>query len=421
MSETENEALDLDLELVGHLVQEDSMSFIQTEGLAPEMLFDDLCRAIFIYSRKYKESNGSAPEKRVLEEEFNVEIELSTLPVGYIVSSIRERFQRSRATKLLKEAARLVPENPTEALTFLQETAAELLVESTSTANTLHIKDTEPRKRSYRDRCEGKGVRGVSFGFPEIDDFTLGLLPEEVAVLVASPKTGKSYAALQVAISQLQHGTTPYLASLENTTKAMGQRLDCLVSGVGSDPFTRGELSFKEVKQLNRGYELLQALPGDPVIDQPPVGLRTVGSLFQRAISFGCSSLIIDQLSWIESTLKSDEQRLKVVSIMGELHSYAQKYRMPVLLVAQFNRDVMYYNKDKMGSLHNIALSSAIEQTVDFAFALHQTPEMKNNKTLDFGLIGSRRTDTAAWELHWELKHRCDFHVRQQLDLSELQ
>lgn len=418
---TEKKALDFDLEFVGHLTNQESFSYIYSQGISTEMILDPSCRAIYAFAKEYYEKHGRrAPTSQVLAEEFDVEIEESIHPVEYVVSNIREKYQRVRVQDLLRKAAVTLKNDSTmESLKVLQQESSKILFES-SPKDSVSFIDQNPEERlnRYLERARGKGVRGVSLGFEEIDDYTLGLHPSELAIIVASPKTGKSFLVMKLGYKQALEGNSPYIASLENATTMMEDRLDCLASEVGGEKYRRGELSKGELERVKAAQASFQDLEGRIVLDQPPVGSRTVASMFQRALTFGCDCLLIDQLSWVEPRKNWSNPQDVVKEIVIDLHNYGQKYHLPVVMAAQFNRTVAFYRQ--MGKMNQIAMSSWIEQTADMVFALHQTPEMRNNRIMQIGLIGSRRTDIGGWELEWSLKNRTRLEVRRMLDPSEM-
>ena len=83
---------------------------------------------------------------------------------------------------------------------------------------------------------------------------------------------------------------------------------------------------------------------------------------------------------------------------------------MASMWACQFNREAMRLRKGR-GGLHHIALTTKIEQIVDWAFAMSHSPEMMSNHKMVVEILKARRSELKAWLLEWRLRGSTDLHV----------
>ncbi len=105
-------------------------------------------------------------------------------------------------------------------------------------------------------------LTGVSTGFPEIDQLTLGLQPGELIVLAGRPGSGRYALALKF----VEHiagtlGLPVVFHSLTNPVDEVGLRLLSSVSGVDSYRMRTGQLDDLEWKELSAGVAKLHNAP----------------------------------------------------------------------------------------------------------------------------------------------------------------
>src|SRR5690606_10529723 len=150
-------------------------------------------------------------------------------------------------------------------------------------------------------------------------------------------------------------------------------RLDAHLSGLSYSKIQRGQLDVSEVKRLTEAQGKYAEM-GSIFVEKPPLGERSVQHVVSRAREVGADVLLIDQLSFMESRRshrdRSNEMSEIVFDLKAEI-SEDESSMLPTFLAVQFNRASMNLKRVR-GGLQHIALSSAIEQTVDIAYGLYQ-------------------------------------------------
>lgn len=255
----------------------------------------------------------------------------------------------------------------------------------------------------------------------EVEDDFWDLTVDETHSYLAngfmSHNTGKSVSLINSAIAARREGYTPCVFTLEQSVYEFEERLDAFASGVGYGKMQRRELDMEDQKKLRESQEELASY-GSLFIEQPERGERSVRHLVNRARQLGADFLIIDQLSFMEPSRRTSsvfEQHSQIIHELKEEITSDSSGKLPTLLAVQFNRGAVS-TKGERGGLHQIANSSSIEQTVDIAYGLYRSKELRANNCMVLDILGARRSEPMSWLLHWELDRHSKFFVRQEYE-----
>lgn len=247
----------------------------------------------------------------------------------------------------------------------------------------------------------GRMPKGTPYGLPSLDKATLGLRPDQLIILAGRPGMGKTTVALHVALSAARAGFGVGFVSLEmNATELSERALSAMVYGYGrrrEEPITYRAISEgvgisdADFRQLQVGREACERLP--LWIEQQP-GL-TVSQIAARArqmrlradkagIKMGV--LLVDHIGLIRPSKRYAGNRVQeITEISGALKGLAKELGIPVLALAQLNREVEKRD-DKRPLLSDLRDSGSIEQDADVVLGLFREAyylEHKADKTDD--------------------------------------
>lgn len=234
------------------------------------------------------------------------------------------------------------------------------------------------------EASEGKGISGISTGYPDMDRYLSGLQKGEMVILAARPSMGKTALALNLA-EQIAFGGHPAkiaprqrsnvgvgVFSLEMSKSAVTQRLLSASSGIDSKKIREGTLSDAEFREALHFAGLLGDAP--VYIDDTP-GL-TVLNLRARARRMvaqqGVQVLIVDYLQLLTAPGSARESRqVEVSAISRGIKSLARELNVPVICLSQLNRasEQRTGNRPRMSDLRE---SGSIEQDADVIMLLHR-------------------------------------------------
>ena len=223
-----------------------------------------------------------------------------------------------------------------------------------------------------------------------------------------------------IALEAARRKNKVYFASLELRKELTLMRLDCLASGVPYSRYERGQLTPGELKRLKEAREEIMEFGEYLLIDSPSKkNERSVLELYSKAKQWGADLIVGDQLSWVTNGKDfgsvSNFQTLAMAEVINDVASTNREMGMASVWLAQFNREGMK-NKKGRGALHNIGLSSQVEQIVDMAFAIGATPEMKRSEVLVMEIMKSRRSDLKSWMLDFQLKEHTSIGIAREYE-----
>lgn len=418
-------AVDLERALLRKTTDTASLRECWDRGLRNTAFEDPFCAQVFDFAVEYWMRNGmsSAPSEKVLLTEFDpdgkgmLELEDSEESLHWIVDKLIERQRSNRVQSLLLDAAK-VSDRPQEALDILFQGAWDAKEQTSPRSARVDLADNiAERLESYRRKAERpEQARGAPIGLAEVDEHTGGILPGELGVVAAYTKTGKSFMLIKAAIEAHKQGYRPYIASLEQPVPEFQERIDALYSGVGYGRIQRGNLTDDDFVRLSESMEELRAA-GPFKVERLEEGERKVATIVNRARQLDCNYLIIDQLDWMEPSGRyrdaRDGYKELIYGLKNEI-GRASSGSIPCLMAVQFNRQSMSGETGQRGRMQHIAEASHIERTVDIAYGLYRTQEMRTNSSMVLDIIGSRRSDMKSWLLGWYLNSSSDIFVREE-------
>ena len=222
---------------------------------------------------------------------------------------------------------------------------------------------------------------GLETGFYDYDELTGGLHNSELIILAARPSMGKTALAMNmaehIAIDQLK----PVLfVSLEMSSIELADRLLCSRSRVDSHRLRSGHLSSDESEKL--GSTAAQIAQAPLFIDDSPSRNMTEIAATARRLKrrSGLELIVIDYLQLIEPDNSRDPRQEQVARVARRLKGLARELNVPVLCLAQLNRQA----EDSKPQLGHLRESGAIEQDADVVMFVHRE-EMyaKDDEELD--------------------------------------
>lgn len=220
-------------------------------------------------------------------------------------------------------------------------------------------------------RLQGDGM-GIPTGFTDFDALTGGLHEGELLILAARPSMGKTALALNIAENvAVDAGTCTLVVSLEMSRLELAQRMLCSSGRINGNKFRNGYLSAADKQVLVEASARLSQAP--LFIDDAPG--RTVTEIaaaarrLKRRHNLGL--IVIDYLQLIEPDNSSDPRQEQVAKMARRLKNVAREINVPVLCLAQLNRQAEM-SRDNRPRMSHLRESGAIEQDADMVMFVHR-------------------------------------------------
>jgi replicative DNA helicase len=233
--------------------------------------------------------------------------------------------------------------------------------------------------RMQRDHAYG----GLETGFIDFDELTGGLHDSELVILAARPSMGKTALAINIAehiaIDEHGPGKSVLVVSLEMSALELGDRLLCSRARVNSHRLRNGQLSGEESRRLIQ--TAADVSRGQLFIDDSPSRNMTEIAAAARRLKRqnDLSLVVVDYLQLIEPDNPRDPRQEQVSRISRRLKGLARELSVPILCLAQLNRQAEAA-RDSKPQLSHLRESGAIEQDADVVAFVHREEFYQNNE-----------------------------------------
>lgn len=244
---------------------------------------------------------------------------------------------------------------------------------------------------------------GAKTGFTLLDTITTGLNRSDLIILAARPGMGKTSFALNIASNVARHsGKEVAVFSLEMSKEQLATRMLSTEALVDSNKLRSGHLSDNDWVRLASSADVLCGLP-IYIDDTAGTNVPQLKAKLRRMKNLGL--VVIDYLQLMESTVKSENQVLRISEITRNLKILAKEIDVPVILLSQLNRGVES-RPDKHPQLSDLRESGSIEQDADIVLFLfrdgYYNKESNEPNISECIVAKNRHGDTGSVKLIWD-------------------
>lgn len=213
---------------------------------------------------------------------------------------------------------------------------------------------------------------GLATGLPDLDEAIGGLRDGELIVIGARPGQGKSLLSLCIADHVGTNLGLPVLfASLEMSEFELTQRRMAAAAKVPLTHIVRHQVTDADCEKLDRAMPRL----GETkliVDDTPQASLGYIRGRLRHLARTGRRArvLVIDYLGYVDMPSAESRQQAVAAAARGA-KNIALEFRIPVVLLAQLNRDLEKRSDRRPGSA-DLRESGEIEQSANVIILLHR-------------------------------------------------
>lgn len=278
------------------------------------------------------------------------------------------------------QGASLADDRTTTAQDKLAKVEASLLAiaerRTVSQVGTIGERLTEAVEGIYERRRNGN-ADALQTPWPNLNRRTGGMRAGELWVLGGRPRMGKTSLALNLVdhvVRQLGQGVL--FESLEMTAAELCEKLLAARTGLESAAIRDGNLSDDDMRLIVDGMSVYEELP--LVIDDTPSRtLLDICSQARRLKRQGkLALLVVDHLGLIVPENPREPRHEQVSRITRRLKVLARELQVPILALAQLNRDVEK-ERDHRPKLSSLRESGSIEQDAGVVLFVHREEEYR--------------------------------------------
>jgi replicative DNA helicase len=228
-----------------------------------------------------------------------------------------------------------------------------------------------------RDAAAGGKEPGHPTGIRVLDYNIGGLKRGELIVAAGSTSVGKSAFATRICESFGQRGGRVLYFSLEMSRDALRERLIAAFARIDLTSVSRRKFLPGELDRVIRAEEQLSTwdIEIDEYADASTAYIRSRAR--RHAMRKPLDLIIVDHIHIMREPGKFDREDLRLGSISSNLHAIAKEQNIPVLALAQLNREPGKRAGNRP-MLDDIQGSARIAQDSDVVLILHR-PEQANS------------------------------------------
>lgn len=329
--------------------------------------------------------------------------------IAYHVEQLREFSIRRKLAALSSEildSLRTEGQPVSEIISEIR--GAVLAIKTESKARVISLQEALPETVAHIEKiskASGKLV-GLPSGFGAIDRVTGGWQPGELIYIAGRPGMGKSVLAKDLAEAS---GVPVAYFSLEMSVNELVKRQLAGKSTVNFEALRTGRLNDGDWQKIIRGAERLSEIK----IHYIDTGALTIDELVTISENLKMTSdiglVIVDYLQLIKTKSRLEVREREVSEISRKLKALARNLEIPVLCLAQLNRQCELRGQNKRPLLSDLRESGSLEQDADvvaFIFREAVYDEGAPKHDAEFIIAKGRSTRTGTVKLFFDGSHQ---------------
>ncbi|WP_372833093.1 replicative DNA helicase [Pontibacterium sp.] len=255
------------------------------------------------------------------------------------------------------------------------------------------------------EAAQNGGQIGITTGLSDLDKATGGFHGSDLVVIPARPAMGKTALMLNLALnSNARFG----VISSEQGVEQMGTRMISIQGQVSGARIRNGSLTDEDWRSFEVGARTLLNNAKFHLNDDPVI---TIGEIQRQArkwkFTHDIQILFVDYIQRIQPTDSRLAKHAQVEEVTRGLKNLARELNIPVVALAQVNRECEK-RPDKRPGMGDIADASIVEKEADSIWTLYRD-EVYNSDTHDQGvaeinICKNRHGPTGAVRVVWDGK-----------------
>lgn len=212
-------------------------------------------------------------------------------------------------------------------------------------------------------------LMGVPTGFTDIDRMMRGLHANEMIVIAGRPGTGKTSIALNIVEYAIFKGNNTHtlIFSLEMLAEQLYQRMIASRAHVDQKSLGEGFVTKEVLSDINTTAKELKGAPIwiDDTANITILEMRAKARRLNQQIGGKLGLIVVDYLQLLSGTDSSMPREQQVAEISRGMKAMAKELRVPVIVLAQLNRESEKGDKFRNPRASDLRESGSIEQDAD--------------------------------------------------------
>jgi replicative DNA helicase len=256
----------------------------------------------------------------------------------------------------------------------------------------------------FRDRLsddiESGGVKALSTGIRSLNrQLGGGLRPPRVITIAGRPGSGKTALATNIAMHCSINGGHPLYVTIELGTDEIVERLICTEMGINTTDMSGRTLSEADITKALIGTEHLSKRRFSVCSNTAGSWENAVMHINYNVKFKGVDCVFIDYIQQFHLDGKRLGLREELNIITGQVKALAKKLNIPIVIVAQLNRDIEK-RIDKEPLMSDLKESGSIEADSDAVMILYWDESNDGERNLMLKIVKNRQGSEGDVKIH---------------------
>lgn len=308
--------------------------------VAPDYFIEDE-RAMYNFVRRHVRRHGRLPSKQAMLSQ-GMKLPRARDTVTYYNEQLRHRHGYTAVQELHPRYLEAIRTRDMEGmLTVLTEMTHSLRPLVSPNQYSSIRQELREVMEDYEYAKRHPGLRGITYGYPTLDEITLGLVQGDLSITAGRPGMGKSWHILKHALAAWLDGRRGVFISMEMTLIQLARRWIALHTGINPKLIRKGELSVWAENRLRHAVREMHGMTGNMVFVAGNMA-KSIDDV-QRAIEEAEAEVCyIDAAYFLQPELRKKGYVSKWEQISGLTQGLKQlsTATVPIDITVQLNRNV---------------------------------------------------------------------------------
>lgn len=234
---------------------------------------------------------------------------------------------------------------------------------------------------------DGTAIRGLSTGFRTLDQWTKGLKPQNLVVIAARPAVGKSAIAMQIATRVALDDKLPVAVfSLEMSGEEITER--AIKQRAGVSAAVSGSTQQRDIQRLLTAGAQIAKAPMF-ILDEGGVSIGQIQARARRLHQrHKLALIVVDYLQLVRGSGRKENRSVEVGEVSMGLKALAKELNVPVVVLAQLNRDCE--RDGRPPRMSDLRESGSIEADADIVILLHTKEDEGDTRAVELKVAKNR-------------------------------
>ena len=391
--------------LISKIIRERHLDLPLSRGVSQDWFANPEDKAVFGFLVKHYEKYGEVPSPVTVKDNYPTYRLLAVNDaLEYLVDQMAAYRRAVAAHRIVHEAADFM-DNPNDYEKVIDTLRSGLasLDEAVSTSSDYDLVGTAHERFAEYEARKGNpsGLLGLPTGFPTIDRATAGLQPQQLVTIIASPKSGKSQAALRIATHIHDQGYTPMFQSFEMSNFEQRERFDAMYAGLSHSRLQRGLLTADEEAHYRDRLKELAKASNRFILTDSSAG-TTVSALGAKISQHQPDIAFVDGVYLMTDEITGEKNTPQALTnITRAFKQLAQRLNIPIILTTQ---TLLWKMKKTRVSEDAIGYSSSFLQDSDVILGLERidSEDPADQLRRILRVVASRNCGPASVECDWD-------------------